>query len=195
MNKTSLVFVVALLASSVLHAAVIDVGVHNIGPNTITSVPISIRPQSGDPSIAGMNLAVQIGDGTGGPVIKSVNLDSNTLFDGNNTGSIDQGSLSRQAFWRITTATGAVPVIDGIIATLEIDATGLTEGSFALTLSSVLGAPTELLSPSATPIDLTVNDGQINIIPEPTSALLLGVGGILLGSRRRGSARHTCVAQ
>lgn len=187
MNKTRFVCMLMLLVSSALEAAVIDVGVHNIAANVVTSIPISIRSQEGsDPHVAGMNIAIQIGDGSSGPVIKSVNLDSDTIFDGNNTGSTNQGSLDRQAFWGITTAAGSIPITDGLIATIEVDAAGLTEGSFALTLSSVLGAPTELLDTSASPIGLMVVDGQINIVPEPgtTGILGLAIAGFIAFSRR-----------
>ena len=73
----------------------------------------------------------------------------------------------------------------GLLATIELDATGLFGGTFDLTMSEVPGAPTELLrivGQDVEAIGLTVNDGRVTVIPEPAG---LGVFALAPLFRRR----------
>ena len=98
----------------------------------------------GGAEIAGLDLAAEVNDGTSGPTIPAVDLESGTVFAGNHTGQTDNGSTPRRKFLSITTATGSVSA-DGRLATLTVDARGLTAGeTFALALANVAGESTAL---------------------------------------------------
>jgi hypothetical protein len=184
--------VAALLASltGVCHGAIIVVGDHRIVPDGLSQVPIFIERTEGDRDLLGIELAIQIGDGTSGPTIGNVDLVTETIFESNNTGSRDKGSLPRQAFWETTTATGAVPIPEsGLLATVEIDARGWTAGNFDLSLTSVLGASTVLYDDRANvvpPNNGAEIKGSVTIVPEPSGLLIgAGFGAALLRRRRR----------
>ncbi len=169
-----LIMVVILsIAAHTGHAAMIVVGDHEVAAGGQALIPVMIQRQDGDPDLAGVQLAIQISDGTSGPTIGVVDLITGTIFATNHTGSRDKGSLSRQAFWETTTATGAVQIPSaGVLATIEIDTSGLTSGTFDLTLTSVMGTSTVLLDALANTV--VPNQGQeihgsVTIVPEPTS--------------------------
>ncbi len=66
--------------------------------------------------------------------------------------------------------------------TFDVDPTAAPGGAFALSIIS----PTSLSAPGGTPLDFTIADGELRIIPEPTSLLLAGLG---LGSLGLWTAR------
>jgi len=68
---------------------------------------------------------------------------------------------------------------DGRLATITFDTIGL--GTSALELSEVI-----LSAPFGAPIDLAgVNDGSVNVVPEPSTLFLLGSGIIVLAGWRK----------
>ena len=72
--------------------AILEVGHHFIAPDEVSRIVIMIAREAGDPDIDGLNLAVQIADGTFGPAIGPIDLETGTIFAANNTASNDQGS-------------------------------------------------------------------------------------------------------
>ena len=88
-------------------------------------------------------------------------------------------------------ASATVPAV-GRIATIYIDTTGIVKGSFDLQLAMTgeIGLPTEFIQPgvgTVEPLQATIIDGTLNVIPEPTAAMLavLGVLGVLRFCRVR----------
>ena len=88
-------------------------------------------------------------------------------------------------------AAATVPAV-GRIATIFIDTTGIKEGSFDLQLEMTgeIGLPTEFIQPgvgSVEPLSVTIFDGKLNVVPEPTCAMLavMGVLGLLQFRRVR----------
>ncbi len=180
-RSTWIPMIVTLLLTDAAGAAIIIVGNHTIPPDAVTPIQVIIEREPDDPDIAGMDFAIEIGDAEAGPTIVGVDLVSDTPFDGNNLGgSIDQGSAPRQAFWGVVTESGTVPIpVSGVLATIQIDATGITTGTFDLRMTSVLGADTRIYDGELIP--LTLNQGQAItgsvrvVIPEPARL------GVLIG--------------
>jgi hypothetical protein len=163
-----------------LRAATITVGDQVVVAQGLALVPIMIQRQEGDPDLMGIELALQIGDGTAGPEIGLVDLVTGTIFQDNNTGSRDKGSLPRQAFWETTTASGSVPIpSQSLLATVQILTGEATSGQFDLALTSVLGQSTVLFDEAANVV--LPNGGaeitaRVTFIPEPLGGPLLAMG-------------------
>jgi hypothetical protein len=122
-----------------------------------------------------MNLYTLITDGfpavpgstLNGPNITAINLTTGTIFSGNNTGGM---FTSSDQYWisQISTNTGTVPA-NGLIATLTVDTTGFNIGSgpFSLKLSGTPDGDTDFA-----PIPVTITNGQLTVIPEPSTWFL-----------------------
>ena len=171
------------------YAATIVVGDHAVTPNDKTFVPIMIQREDGDPNLLGVELAIQTGDGLLGPTIGTVDLVTGTIFADNHTGSRDKGSLPRQAFWETTTAAGAIAIPPaGLLARIEIDASGLTSGTYDLTLTTVLGQSTVLFDEMANVVVPNNGEpikGSITIVPEPSGGLACAGLVLIAWCRRR----------
>jgi hypothetical protein len=173
--------IAALILTEAAGAAIIIVGNHDIPPDAVTPIQVVIEREPDDPDIAGMDFAIEIGDAEVGPTIGVVDLVSGTPFESNNLGgSIDQGSAPRQAFWGVVTESGTVPIpVSGVLATIQIDATGITTGTFDLRLTSVLGADTRIYDGQLNPLSLNQAQaitGSVRVvIPEPAGL------GVLIG--------------
>ncbi len=182
-----------LCQTGAVHGAMIFLGVQEVAQDGKTLIPVMIQHEVGDPQLAGVQLAMQISDGTVGPKIGAVDLVTGTIFESNHTGSRDKGSLPRQAFWETTTAAGTVPIpATGVLATIEVDTTGLKSGAFVLKLTSVLGASTVLFDGLANPV--IPNNGQeiegtLTVVPEPTGLLMCVGLGIVLWRARMGRSQ------
>jgi hypothetical protein len=159
-------------------AAIITVGDHDILADAVTPIQIMIEREENDPEIAGIDLAVQVADGTSGPTIGMIDLATGTPFETNNFGgSLDSGSDPRHAFWGIITDTGTVSIPEsGLLATVYLDAAGLFSGTFDIALTSVLGVDTQLYDELGNPVPL--NQGQpitgsvTLVVPEPASLFI-----------------------
>ncbi len=177
-----------LIAATRAPAAIyIDVGDHLLLPNTPgQTVFITVSADAAD-AVAGCNFNAQIAGGgiayggQAGPAISAVDMETGTIFAGNNTGQSDLGSLAQLATLSIVTASGTVPA-DGLLATLTIDTTGLaTPGAtWPLELGQTLNGPTDFA-----PAPAVITEGTIQIIPEPTSLALLALPALALLRRRR----------
>jgi len=158
------------------YAANAVVGNHYVLPNTPNQV-ITIQVTGGG-QIAGEDLFAQIGDGgtfNSGinmkPVFTNVDIIGGSIFAGNNTGAAGDpngGNTSHPLIWvdSTTTLSGTVSA-DGLLATLNIDTTGLTSGSFPLLLSGVASHfgsfTTTLVNASGNPIPLNITNGTLTL--------------------------------
>lgn len=179
----------ALWWGGAAQAAMITVGDHAIAPNVVTPITILVEAEAGDPQIAAVDFAIQISDGVTGPTIGQVDLETGTAFASNNIGgSNDKGSLPRQAFWEIITDTGTVPIPSpGILATVQIDATGISSGTYEVRLTSVQGVNTQFFDGQINSVPLNQGEeiiGSVTIVPEPAALLAWGALIPLLSGRR-----------
>ncbi len=143
-------FVVLLAVTSDYgSAATIDVGHHSLLPNTPGQIiPITV---SGGDEVAGFNLFAQVGDGgpelsdfgyppgTDGPAIAAVDLKSDTIFANVTGPQDDQTGVPQVAISSIEFSTpGESTIADGLLASLTIDTTGFSHGTWDLLLDGVL---------------------------------------------------------
>jgi hypothetical protein len=172
------------------HAAMIVVGDHPLLPNKANQT-IQISVTEGD-AVQGLNLYLQIADGgtlaggsVNGPTITSVDILSNTIFSDNNTGVRNPGSLPQVAA-RVTTTSAGTVNAEGLLATLTIDTTGFTDGSWSLNLNDTLNGPTDFAG-----VPVVTYDGSIFIaeVPEPMSLLPLAMVVGLLRQKQRSLTR------
>jgi len=165
---------------------------------------VSIENDTGSGvQVTGIGFNLQVADGgtassgsINGPAITSVDIFSGTAFASNNNGQSGSGQIVPQVY-QIGTLThaGTVTIPTGIskVATVTIDTTGFSSGTFGLTLDTLNG-PTKY---TTTGSDLfpALLDGKITLalVPEPyqfgavTALALLG-SGIWRKCRRNGAA-------
>ncbi len=191
---THLVTLAALAACGVLLVArpapagiYIDVGNVRLLPDTPGQmVQLWLTTDAAD-RVGGCSFNAQIGDGgpdiggTDGPVISAVDLETGTIFTGNNRGHTDINSLAQLAMYSIVTESGTVPA-EGLLVTLTIDTTGFTTpgATWTLAIGQTLNGPTDFA-----PTPAIITDGTITLTPEPAAMTLLALGGIALLIRRR----------
>jgi hypothetical protein len=186
-------WIVLAAAQAAPAAIVIDVGTHYLLPNT-PGQAVQIFVSTTDANrVGGCNLNAQI-DGAGpafggvaGPAITNVDLQTGTIFAGNNDGESNLApfEVPMLAMYSILTHTSTVPA-SGLLVTLTVDTTGYTTPgqSWTLNLNNTLNGATDFAPTAA-----TITDGLI-IIPEPCTLAVLAVGaaGMLLRRRRRARA-------
>ncbi len=215
MRITQLVLFTALAVLSCAlsaRAATIAVGNYDLLPNTpgqfISLYVTDIVPNAGNTAapgnVNGIGLAVAIADGgiryggTLGPKINSIDLDSGpTVWVPPNS---PPGNIPSQEFYDgqiaykdVLNGSGFVNVTSGLLATVEVDTTGFSSGTFPLTLSG--GAVSENLGNTqfsgafaSTNIIYGYYNGaagQITVVPEPSSVSLAAIGLIGLAVCRR----------
>jgi hypothetical protein len=174
-------------AASAIPAPTIVVGTHIIDPANSATWQIPIYVTGGN-AIGGCNFNAQIGDGgpaagaggTLGPVITSVDLEHGIFLD-RNDGQTDLGSIPQVGMYSITTSSGTVGA-DGLLATLTIDPTGFTSGTWDLKLRDTFNGDTDFA-----PMPASITNGTITVTPEPATVTLLGLGALALIRRVRRS--------
>ena len=147
-------------------------------PNQTITIQIT-----GGEQVAGEDFFAQIGDGgtyNGGvnakPSFTNVDIIGGTIFAANNSGAFGDptvGNAAHPLIWDdgTVTASGSVAAT-GMLATLTIDTTGLSSGTFPLVLTGVASAigpnnNTSLNDSSGTPIPLTITNGAIMVSTLP----------------------------
>lgn len=157
----------------------IVVGSHDLLANQPDQV-IQIFVTGGD-LVAGVNFYLQVANGgpeaeaegwipagtaIDGPTIADVDLLTDTIFAENNLGQVGdapEDQLPQVVFAGTLLSSGSVPA-EGLLATITIDTTGFTTGSFDLSLTAV-GITTDFAGIAA---DIT--DGTINIVQSSGSS-------------------------
>ena len=206
MHRSTLITLVMGLGLMLLGPAgarasiILDPDIKQLQPDTAGQI-IELHSEATEgETITGVDLNVQIGalkigNGDAFPTITDVDLTgAGTIFDGNNTGESGTGSFAPAGFpslWQLSTGTssGAVSA-DGVLARLTVDTTGyqIGDGPFDLRVVDTLNGDTTftLASGSTTAID----NGDIVLTPEPTSAALLAIGGLALLAYRPAPRRR-----
>jgi len=130
-------------------------------------------------NIFGLNFAMQVGDGTSGPRVDSVNLYAgDSIFASYQVNQVNQGSSPWILFFGID--SGGVPVSmagtsSTLLARVTFDTTGLSSGSGPWTVSGndvgPLGSATGyvLVGGESRQIDAFVN-GTLTVVPEPAES-------------------------
>jgi hypothetical protein len=201
--NTSKLFSIAAAATAALAfagiasaAPIITVGAHNLLPNT-PNQPVTISVSGGD-AVQGVNFEVQVADGgpeagaalgngshIDGPSIQSVDILTGTIFGPNNTGPGGAGGVVPQFYEATTTTASSTVSANGLLATILLDTTGFTSGTFELRLANTVNGTTDFSG-----VPATITNGSVSIVPEPGTLGLAGVGiasGLL--ARRRRAAR------
>jgi hypothetical protein len=165
MLKT-LMFVSSLLISSGWCAPLIELEDYILSANQPGQV-IQLFV-SGTNQVQGLNFNLQVADGgpdaggsVVGPVITDVDVVTDTLFASNHLEPVDPGSLPQLAIRSVITQTGSVSAT-GLLATVTIDTTGITNGVYALQMAGTLNGDSDFAGIAA---DIT--NGQITIVSDP----------------------------
>ena len=177
---SGLLLTILFLARPVCANIVINVGNISLAPNEAGQQrEVYVSTDSGTTDVEGLEFYVRVGAGDGsviGPTISGLDVvGDSTLFSTNNSGPTYPDVLPqfRDAF--VTTATGSVPITTSPVglALVTFDTTGLSSGSWALSLSS----PTEYgFVTNFAPTNAVITDGTITInnVPEPSMLVMLG---------------------
>lgn len=171
--------------SSTIHAATVDVGTHILLADT-PGQEIQFLVSGGE-SVAGVDLFLQVGDGgpelvnvglpagTDAPEVSSVELVTGTIFDGT---SATQTDLDRSGVVQVFFSDVALSLpppepqsvpATGVLATVTIDTTGFSSGTYDLLLSGVLPAltgwpfDTTLLGTDGTSVPTTIDNGSLTV--------------------------------
>ncbi|MBN2022170.1 MAG: hypothetical protein JW809_05205 [Pirellulales bacterium] len=174
MSRTLAVLAVLLVGLPLgSQAATIVVGTRYLAPDTPgQSLALYV---TGTDQVAGANLYAQIGDGgpeladyglpagTDGPSITAVDLKTGTIFQSLPGEPFDLGSIPQVALWGIALEEpGTYILADGLLATLTVDTTGFTSGTWPLLLSGVLpglgGYDTDFAG-----VDAQITNGSIQL--------------------------------
>ncbi len=186
-----LVIVVCPIGS--VHSATISLGDHLLAFDTTLEVDILI---DGTEMVDALDFFLEVEDGAAGaPRINSVTFQSpGALFDTAGTTTIGPlpGSSDQRTAFTVFTIPTPVTISDGLLlATVELSAVGVGNGTFLLELDNVSGFDTRFLN-GLTPIVPTLFSGTItvfgapfNFTPEPTTVLMVTMGMLPMLFRRR----------
>lgn len=178
-----------ILAVAATASATVTVtgGTHTVTGNvTGETFQVLISTDASD-TTAGTNFAVQLGTGQSCPQVTLVDLvGTGLLFDGETMGTPTEGiDYGYPGAYLVDVAMGTGnTTAAGILATVTVDTTGYTTGSWAINFTTVAGN-CEILDDSGDPISGTVYSAGTLIIPEPATLALLGLGGLGVLIRRR----------
>lgn len=186
---------VAIITARPASAEIITIfgGEHTLLPGVETEIPIIAR--AGGLEVSAVETYFEI-EGRSGPTITNVTLDSaGTLFEGNTFGGENVVKWS-PFVWAVDTLTESGTVtVDGdvLLAKVWIDTTDVAPGQYTLMLKGVLadvfGEPG--LASSFPEYETLVWNGTLNVVPEPSSIVMMGglliCGAVLVTRRRRKS--------
>jgi hypothetical protein len=177
--------------------------VFGFAPNNVITITST---NTANDMTAGMNFVVQIGDGVSinNPIITAVDLVTDTIFSGNNTGQFNtlpnqsptpnpfSGTLTNPGFvytGSITTASGTVSTA-GVLGRITVS-TVLSYGVYPLRLNKTAFPPVAF---NFAPTAAMRIDGVITVLPEPSSFAIAALGAAGLAyfayRRRRAILQH-----
>lgn len=185
-----LAFLGSICCSTASGALSISVGSHQLTQSANQTIDIAV---TGGDSIAGFDLVLQIGDGSAGPKVTLVDLESG-IFAGKNTGQTDNGSEPRLQFHSITTTTGTLTA-SGLLLRLTLDATDVPAGAYQLRLGDVefdgVTFASTFYNVEGNALPAGINNGWLVVsagsgfVPEPAGIAIIGLAGSLMLQRRR----------
>jgi hypothetical protein len=198
--RTAAVLLVTVLWGAAAQAElIIEGGTHSLQPNAVTDIPIYV---SGDgEQVQGVDLYAQVEwGGDTPPAITGIAIDRpDCMFYGiasePNVFSADSRTWGLNAV--VNSDFDPVTVTNNLIGWISIDTTGTLPGqSFALRLQHILPddfSPDGYNSGFADDtLNVTIHDGVLNIVPEPSSLAMLAGFAVLacLWARRRVAGRR-----
>lgn len=199
--------IILSMACASLRAASIDLGTHNVLPNTpgqIVDVMITGNPSAVE-NIIGFDFFLQIEDGLSGPIITDLQLIAPGTFLENVDLSFGPNPFADDAptnrKWEDSVVVDAdfnsgagfvtIPDIATILAKVVIDTTGVAPGTYDFLGSVTIGPNTftsDFTDTQANPLNTLIINGTItipsNVIPEPASLGLLALVAPALIRRR-----------
>ena len=182
---TLMILAVAGAASA---AITVTGGSHDLLPNTAgQTIDILISTDASDLT-TGCNLNVQLGNAQGTPDITNVEMHlTGQIFAGEVDWTYADGGSAYPGIGMASMLVGDSandPVASGTLATVTIDTTGLTTGTWTLTMMGTLNLDSSMIFSSGSP-SVSFVDGSVTVIPEPATMLLLGLGAVAAVIRRR----------
>ena len=143
----------------------------------------------------GLELDMQVGDGGAanggtdtGPTLGTVDLIGGTIWAG--SGPTQNNTVSNPLLKQSTVDTGSLVNVDGLIATIQFDTTGISSGEIDFRLTGVAGSFDSSFFRGGSRIGTSVGNAviRIGVIPEPSAVFVLGsltVLGVLPRRRRK----------
>lgn len=209
MKRLSLfALVLAYAGATSTEAAIINVGSHDLLPNTPNQSVLIYATAEPDELVTGLNLRMRIGDGHpdlgGGSVLEPVFQD--VLFTGGvwdqfpNTPSLERVVAGYPMYSQanvVFNTSGHAVSPNGLIAQLIVDTTGFFGGSYALDLADVaeIGRDSEFIGVGGLDIPIDIINGQLNIVPEPSALTILLLCGTMMACGTSWARRHRTKAR
>lgn len=168
----------------------VEIDVNVIGPNLVPGVNAKVQVGDGGAGVGGSDV---------GPLINHVELISaGTIFAGNNTGQVDNGTFPMASFQSTSTANGTI-TSNGLLAKVFIDFSGFSHasagdlglGKWSLRMTNTAHGETDFV---VFPVDITNGFIELQGVPEPSSLALAlcGTWALCVAAIRRG--RRSSVA-
>lgn len=183
---------ILVVAGAASAAVTVTAGTHEVMENTTGETFTILISTDASDLTTGAVANVQLGTGQSCPDITNITLDSTgELFNGitgdtggylDFTGDGYPGISSKD--FLVGTSTDD-PVASGILCTVTVDTTGYYDTeSFTINIASTLNGALKVLFTGTAPT-LTLTDGTLNVVPEPATIALLGLGALGALIRRR----------
>jgi hypothetical protein len=148
-------------------ALMISIGDHLVAPDQ-PGQQIQVYV-SGQLPVQGVEFNLQVADGgpelgglVDGPKIQDIDVLGGTIFSSNNLGTRDDDGPHPDSYpqieWRSTATESGTVIAEGLLATLTIDTSGFSAGTWALHARDTLNGPTRFPAQST-----IVNDGSLTI--------------------------------
>lgn len=171
-----------LIALPAPAALILTVGDLTLQPGQAgQQVALHLGNTGGALDYGGLNFSVRLGDGTAGPALTGVDLLTGTpLAAPDNFGGQfpDSENTPWKQFWSVASTTATLPAGDSLLVTLTFDTTGLSDGTWALSLFGTGMPATQLLDRAGGEYAVTLQNGTLTVVPEP--GVLAGVAGVAL---------------
>lgn len=212
MTRLSLIaLVLAYAGAASTQAAIINVGYHDLLPNTPNQSVFIYATAEPDELVTGFNLRMQIGDGHpdfgGGALLEPIlqNVDFNggvwDAFPNTKTGGSVAGyPMYAQASVVFDPVQEPLPPSaispSGLVAELIVDTTGIFSGSYALDLARThIGADSVFIGAGGIEVPIGIVNGQLNIVPEPSALTILLLCGSAMACGTSWARRRRTKAQ